>query len=697
MKRTGESASQGEELPLAMLDDALLSDARSRPSVPAMTAANRLIWWVGLAAVPAFSQAVAGLLLLQGSAAIAAIVSGCGALATLAWLWWGIFRTASLVPGWSVAVLMALFVLAAVIGEVGLRFGNSWSGILLAAIPAAGSVWWTYRQLASQPKHRTAATTLVTALAAGIVIWLMHRAEWRQPAIAALGLIALGTLLVLGQALLRGVLDYPHGIAGVARTVIDEAARTKATLVLVVFLLVMLPALPLVLDPDERLAYRIQFFLEWALGGGVFLLAMMTIFLVCGSVCGDIDTRRIHMTLAKPLARWEYLLGKWVGVTLFNLLLVMIVGVGAYTAAMLLQATPATDAADRLAVDEQVLTARQEVRPTHPREEEFDRTIIAEIDRMKAEEPEAFAKGEELARERIRGQYIQSWHNVYPDVVSSYLFQGLRDARDRSRSIQLRLKPFADNVNIDRADVRFVLWLNERPYPSRNGVHEEFTIMSGTFHTLDLPAEAIDDEGRLLVTIANRNLVPAGETRATAISFMPGSGLQLLYPVGSFEANLLRAMIIAWAKLAMIAAAALAASSWLGFPVAVLTGLMIYAVAAANAFLADSMDYYTGVGSPNAGVVDLFLDRLFFFTRAIAQFKVWTACKVILASIGELVVMLVPSFGTDHAVSHVATGRVVTMGELTWCLAQVGFLGSSILGAIAALIFQRRDLTKSDA
>jgi hypothetical protein len=348
---------------------------------------------------------------------------------------------------------------------------------------------------------------VIAALALAAGLWAAGRPA---AAIAVAGAVALAVGFVVGVAVLRKLLSGSHPVIGVARAIVEEALGSRLSILLVMMVVVTLPILPLLLDPQERLAYRLQFLLTWSLSGASVLLAVITIALACGSVCGDIESRRIHMTLSKPIHRSEYLLGKWLGVILLDGMLVGLVGIGVYAGVLALAKTPAADAADRLAVQEQVLTARVVARPVHPSGADFDRSVAATIEEIRDADPALFDRSPERARKRIVAQRVHEWHTVTADVVSSYLFTGLDKQEIRAPVVQLRLEPFADNSSIARADVRFALWLNERPFPIRGGEHAAYTFSTGLTHTIDLPTEAIADDGTLRVTIANQNLVMPG-------------------------------------------------------------------------------------------------------------------------------------------------------------------------------------------
>jgi hypothetical protein len=537
---------------------------------------------------------------------------------------------------------------------------------------------------------RPAAAIAALALAAGL--WAAGRPA---TAIAVAGAVALAVGFVVGVAVLRQLLSGSHPVLGVARAIVEEAIGSRLSILLVMMVVVTLPILPLLLDPQERLAYRLQFLLTWSLSGASVLLAVITIALACGSVCGDIESRRIHMTLSKPIHRSEYLLGKWLGVILLDGMLVGLVGIGVYAGVLALAKTSAADAADRLAVQEQVLTARVVARPVHPSGTDFDRSVAATIEEIRNSDPASFDRSPERARKRIVAQRVHEWHTVTAEVVSSYLFTGLDKQAIRAPVVQLRLEPFADNSSIARADVRFALWLNERPFPIRGGEHAAYTFSTGLTHTIDLPTEAIADDGTLRVTIANQNLVMPGEQRPTSISFTPGEGLEVMYRAGSFGGNFVRGLLVMWAKLVLLAAAALAAAAWLGFPTALLASLMVYVTAAASGFFADAIDIYTGLDRKNDTLMDMLRLRLSMLVERIVKVEWWELIKTFGAYCADAFLAVIPSFGTQDAIAQLATGRLVPLAEVASGLLFLAVAYPLALLALGWVLLERRDLVSS--
>jgi hypothetical protein len=570
-------------------------------------------------------------------------------------------------------------------------------GILVQAGVTAACGWSAWRQYRDAPRWRPEATAVASGVAAAVAVWFLVRHGRPLEATGLAGVIAMVTGCWLGIAGIHLVLSGSTGVTGVARAVVDEAVRMRASLGLALLVLVLVPTLPLALDHSERLHYRMQFLLSWSLGVTGLILSLLTIVLACGSICGDIDSGRIHMTLVKPLQRWEYLLGKWLGIALFDLLMVILVGAGTATFVRLLAATEATDARDRAAVTDQVLTARVRVEPEPANPAEYDAAIAAAIRRLEDDEPEAFARNPGAVQRRIRQEYEWQWHTVTPDTVSTFVFRGLGAARRRAAAggdatLQLQLKPRANNVDVDLADVRFAIWLNDRPWPMVDGSHVEQTLPTQVSRVLDLPVDAVDDDGVLRLTVANRNLVPAGETTPTAITFSPGDGLRILHRAGGFDGNFLRCLAVIWIKLTMVAAVAVAAASCLGLPMAILAALVVYATALGSGFLRDALGLYSMDSTSFLGAA---VERAGRAAGLAGELRFYEAFRMLFGYVTDAALWLTPAFSDFDAVGRLATGMLIPTADVFACLWRIGVVYPLVIGLAAWALFERRDLIRS--
>lgn len=658
--------------------------------------------WALAGAVPlallAIGEFATRMLIAQQMPSVAAFVRGLAGVVAIGAVVRSVCGIATHASLAAAASEMAVLVGGGLLAEVAARGISPMVGGVLQMTASIIAVWWMYRIFKAAPQYRFAATALVGVLASAAVVLFAWRREWFGIAYGVSGITVMACGFLLGLSAVRRLLAASTPVTAVARTMLDEAIRMRVGLVLLVLLLVSLPLLPLLLDPTERLEYRLQFLISWALGGSGFILGLLTVLLACGSICGDIDSNRIHMTLTKPVTRGEFLLGKWLGITVLNVLLVALCSAGVYTCVQILARSPA-DASDREAIHSRVLTARKSVLPRHPRGADFERDLEREITRIREQNPDFFLSANgDFQRGRIRHELIWQWHTITPDRQGEYVFDGLQRAKQAGKTFQLQLKPFADNVTIDRADVSFAIWLNDRPFPvGRGGQHLSYTLASRTLHTITLPTSEIDEQGSLRLRIANRNAVPPGEKVATSINFSPGQGLQVLYSVGSFESNYLRNVVEMWLKLVTIAAIGVAVATGLGFPVASLLGLMMFIAAIGSGYLGGAVDYYTGLDAGDATVTAMLRLRTGVFRNFVGQGEYWEAAKVVMAVFGDTFLSLVPSFARFDGVTRVATGMQIDLPNVAECAARLGIFGPAVLGFIGWIIFERRDLVRANS
>jgi len=529
---------------------------------------------------------------------------------------------------------------------------------------------------------------LMAFLAALIAIGVFYLLGYRSLLFVTLGAAAMSVGFIVGIGLIRAVLSPGLPVFGIARTVIDEAIRMKVALCFIIGLWLWVPALPFLLDTSELLKYRLQFFLTWSLSGASVMLALMTLFLACATICNEVQNGQIFLTMTKPVSRAQYLLGKWLGIVLLDLLLVAIAGTGIYTLALVLQHQPAQDATDRQAVDKQVLVARIAVPPKPVQPADLSDLYQERLRQLRSQDPALYTGQLDLkTRQAIQHAVMAKWHVIAPLSSESFLFTGLNNAKDFGPSVQLRLKPKSSRPPPD-GRVRLTITLNGRPYAA-------VTLADGHYHVIDLPATAIDPQGQLLVKITNVHPTNPHATFPSSISFTPGQGLQLLYQVDSFAPNLIRALLMIWLRLSFVTILGLTAATFLGFPVACLFGALIYVTAAASGFLAESLQFYATLPAQADGS---------FFEHSLAVLAtIWghatngditQVSRIIIRLLGQLFVMMVPSFSVFNPVPLIADGQLIPPKLLMSMAINIGLLWTGTGAALGWMIFDRRELAR---
>ena len=202
----------------------------------------------------------------------------------------------------------------------------------------------------------------------GTLSWFTFRAIGLPDlSIVIVGMCILGYSYHLILQLFRFLFRSPHQIPAIARGVLIEATRTKMSIAFLSLLLVILPLIPIMLDPESPLRHQVQTMLSRSLSTTFGIAAFLTVFLGCATVAFEIRDRQIWQVLTKPVSKFGYLFGKWLGIISLNLAILTIAGMSVFMYLQFLRVAPVAEGLqgelDRLAVEEEILTARENTLP----------------------------------------------------------------------------------------------------------------------------------------------------------------------------------------------------------------------------------------------------------------------------------------------------------------------------------------------
>jgi ABC-type transport system involved in multi-copper enzyme maturation permease subunit len=500
----------------------------------------------------------------------------------------------------------------------------------------------------------------------------------RIGAVFAIGGIAtLGFSFVMLVRILLAFLPGWGQIGAVAAVVVREAVRQKAFVIFIVLLLVTLPLIPLWIDPATPLRYQLQVFIGRSIGITYAVAASMTLVLGAATVAFEIRDRQIMQLMVKPLSRGRYLLGKWTGVLLLDGILLAICGLSIFLFIQYLQTRPAADAFDAQAVRDEVLVARVGVEPTFTLPsrarmlEMIDETI--EGDPLLRQEIDDGTRNEtEVRREIFRDlqqRILAEQRSIAPADERIFEFTGLQAAKRLGGNLTLRYCFYAGE-----SDPHSMFPLIFR-FPASDAWTDRRFVPAQTMN-LPIPASLIDDEGTLTIGVANLEYRASDNPEAPkffppefSIFFEP-DGLELLYPISSFEANFLRAMLVTWIKLAFLAMLAVGMAAFLSFPVACLVGFAVFLAAEAGPFLAQS------VGNYRIYYDDGSIDWAKRTIRGIAAGTEWA----------------LRSFGSTRPGPALVEGRLISWSDVGWSLASIGIAWSGVVFLTSLLVFRRKEL-----
>ena len=638
-----------------------------------------------------------------------------------------------------------LLVLLAIIGiGVVLRLVLAWRelGGLAQALDIATVVLasgWCYYGLHLR-RDRIWFKTQRSYLILSNIVWLKAylayvggRQEW------AYNLMGIWSLVVIGIAgiwLIQQVVSMGHPIASIARTVILQAARLHVVKFVIAAVVLMLILLPGSLDQAERLNYRVSFYLVWSLRLATFMLSIMTAVLACYTICSDLTRRQMFMLASKPVGRFQYLFGKWLGLMLLNIVLCAIVGGGVWLGARMLAAEPLPNPVTAEAIEnrrltrDDVLTARVTAYPSPADAAQLGSMIRGEFEELKRQFPDNYPdRIEDLDETRlneIQGKAVAAWHTIPPLSSQAYYFEGFKPLHDAFKAWldkQREMKALHDQlIKEGRQDEAVAIRKEAEQIPvppqalklrlkpkytsnSNDGMLHMVLRVSGqvlnlepmqndTVREIPIPLSLIDDQGRVEVLIANSKFTDRETTHKSNIVFDPYEDIEMLYTAGSFEGNILRGMIVHWVRLGFLAMLALAAGTLLGFPMACLTSIFIYAVAVFNAFASESLANYTSLDLKGKSNWEVFMAVLGGIWEGIINGDIAAILKLGAKLIGDITLLIVPSFGYYNSTPLIADGRMVSVELVTQTLFFVGCVASGFCLFLGWMIFRRKELAQ---
>ncbi len=539
---------------------------------------------------------------------------------------------------------------------------------------------------------------LILTMVAGFFAGMSRALGYESAAIMFAGAWGMAIGFMLGLELLRLVFSPGVAVLGVARTLLDEAIRMKLALIFVVMLVLLVPVLPFMLGGETRLQYRLESFLTYALTLVSTLLSAMTILLAVRTVSSELSDRQSYLTLTKPVSRAGYLAGKWIGIMGLNLLLLAVSGVGVVAFVKVLERTPAMDAADVIAVQEQILTARASAEPVP-----VDNTAL-QIDfeqrledlRLRGADPLIYGnRGDPITqiapatRQAIQLDALKQWLTIAPRNRTTYRFTGLQEAKGKGLSVQLKFNPKAATAAGDGM-ARLAFRVNDRPYVDPRTGQPLPLVRNNTFHTAYFLSEDIRDDGTLDLTIINTG----ADVGQSSISFKPGEGLEMFYKVGNFETNLAKGLVVMWVRLSFLAALGLAAATFLGFPTACLLCFLVFFAAVGSDYLSESLSSYASIPRDEVPWWDKIWLTVGKFIEQVKAGEFFDAFKLVIRLIGEAFTFVVPPMARYSPTPLIAYGRSVEGGMILGSLIRIGLVSTGVVAVFAAFVFGRREVAR---
>ena len=457
----------------------------------------------------------------------------------------------------------------------------------------------------------------------------------------------------------------------IAKQTFWEGMRMRIVLVSVIVLVLIILRLPYIMRGDETLAGRLQTFLAYSFGALGLFAGLATVFFSCSTLANEIKNCQLHMVVTKPVSRFQILLGKWLGVNLLNVILVLTCSIAIYAFARQIAGRQEQFARDRMQVRDVIWTARAAASPIDP---DFSRQIDAFLaeqiangrfnaDSIDAKRAGAEKKKELFARERL----------LKPGEFRLYFFENLPEPESPDTVIQVRARARGNPLPGD--ELLPVSWflVDSQTGQAKHPDPVETNGRSGDLiQFLFRGKGGISDDGKLGVMVINAQ---PGKPIPTHNLILEGDDwLEIMYKVGGFEANFVRNVVMILSKLAFLSAVGLMFGVFVSFPVACMCAFTTYLVVIGWNWWFESIGANMEIYTPDADPYGALGPVIRFFLKPF----MW----------------LMPNFNEYNGTTKLIAGELISNGLMARCVLQTLALGGGLLLVVGWSMFSRKEIAE---
>lgn len=461
------------------------------------------------------------------------------------------------------------------------------------------------------------------------------------------------------------IVDKMIAVWAIAHKMIQEAIRRRTPVILLVFWSLLIVGLPFLLRSDGTLKGHVQLTLSYSLNLTFVILALMTLFLGTLSFTNEIKYKHIYMLDTKSLSRWQFFVGKIVGLALLNLAFLVIM---ASVIRLMLFLVIAYDdrPQERARVFQEIMTCYRGCSPYWDNAK-LEKQVVKEYERIK-NRPEFSDRSEQQLKERL-AKSIKARKNLIPyRYRQQWRFEEVpvQLAEQDGQQLKMRYKIFSSK----RSNYGALCKVRWEIGSTRKYIFED-QVKTGEFIELAIPAQVIDENNTVQVSFFNQD--PA----AGFIFFPINDGLELFYPVGTFWDNYLRGILLLFILLCFLSIIAMFAATFLTFPVAILLALFVILMGLVADSLADTV--FMGLRLLFKGYRDTWyypiLHYLFYY-------------------ILDFLFVLIPGFSEYEPVQYISLGRIIEWNLVFHGILYLLILRGGILTICGCAIFYYREIGK---
>ena len=364
----------------------------------------------------------------------------------------------------------------------------------------------------------------------------------------------------------------------IVKLTLRNALRSHIFQLLLVLLVLCVALIPTTVGGSTAMEF-IRVSLLYSLSGVATILSLSAMWVGCHVMSSDIDDYRLHMVVSKPISRVTIWLGKFSGVLLLHLVLLVLSAAAIYGVVLWRFHNGKFSPNERERIKNEVLVGR---RVFMPERRDYEKLAREELRKKLAEKGQSVSPAAQnrLYKECLKKLIAEDSEVQFgPDHPRMWVFKNV--PADNKRVLYLRYRPYVSKVRSEDQRETMVQLLVEIPRAALNpgaggeaaGAQDRFlvsiphkpAVMAGEFHELPLRGDIgiVSPKGE--VRVAAINLDPKKDKQF----YQPADGPKLLIEITSFLGNYARAVFVLALQLAMMAALSCAFGGCLTLPTAV--------------------------------------------------------------------------------------------------------------------------------
>jgi len=454
-------------------------------------------------------------------------------------------------------------------------------------------------------------------------------------------------------------------ILNIALKSLRKTVHDKMFIGVILVFIIILPSLPIMLYGDGTAQGHLKLYLTYSLYFIMFFVSITAIFISCVSLNEELEKKQMFLMCTKPVAKWKIILGFWLGTVLIASSLVIVAGIMNYGGIkwILSRYSSTLTETETAEIQEQLLSSRKSVFIERP---DIEKIVADKIAGYKKKNPSEPFDYQELEK-KYKKEIFYATYCIPARHEKVWLVKGLNNVK--TDEITIRFKYFCSEKPADGSIQ--ARWLFGDPLKvNQKKVYKNKS--PEVFHSFNIPASTIDDEGNLLISFTNLD-----DSYLTVI-FLEKNGIEILFHAGSFFVNFCKSYFLIFCQICILSAIGVFFSSFLSFPVAVLMTLFIYA-------LGSQANYFVNLLSQTG-------------TSSVELINTAEEQKITLFMISQKIVAFIinafPHLDKISPVPYITDGRFIDTMFLLRTVSVLVLLKCGLILLLGSFIFKRKEIAK---